>query len=195
MTPFLRRLQQLIPSARLLRRPVELLPYESDALTAFRCRPLAVVLVESRQEVIDCVRLCHRYDVPFVARGSGTSLSGGSVPVADGIVIALNRLQRILRLDVEQQLAVVEPGVVNLALSQAAAPYGLYYAPDPSSQSICTLGGNVAFNSGGAHCLRHGMTSNHVLGLEVVLADGQVVRLGSDSLESVGPDFTGLDPL
>lgn len=192
MTSFFAELAQLIPQRRLLRRPVELLPYESDALTAFRCRPLAVVLVETRQEVIDTVRLCHRHGVPFVARGSGTSLSGGSLPVADGIVIALNRLQKIIRIDAAQRIAVVEPGVINLALSQAAAPHGLYYAPDPSSQSICTLGGNIAFNSGGAHCLRHGMTSNHVLALEVVLADGEVMRLGSESQEQVGPDLTGL---
>jgi glycolate oxidase len=138
------------------------------------------------------VRLCHAAGVPFVARGSGTSLSGGSVPVEDGIVIALNRLNRILRLDPLDRVAVVEPGVINLDISTAAEPYGLYYAPDPSSQSVCTIGGNVAFNSGGAHCFRHGMTANHVLGLEVVLPDGEVVRLGGDSVEDVGADLTGL---
>jgi glycolate oxidase len=168
--------------------------YESDALTAFKTRPRAVVLPESQQEVIDTVKLCYQYEVPFVARGSGTSLSGGSLPIEEGIVIALNRLNRILKLDPEQRIAVVEPGVVNLHISQAAEPYNLYYAPDPSSQLICTIGGNLAFNSGGAHCLKYGMTSNHILGLKVVLADGEVVEFGGESLEGVGagPDLVGL---
>ncbi len=126
-----------------------------------------------------------------MARGSGTSLSGGSLPIREGIIIGLNRLNRVLELDPAERCAVVEPGVINLDLTALGAPHGLYYAPDPSSQSICTIGGNVAFNSGGAHCLRHGMTSNHVLGLKAVLPDGAVVELGSKSLEGVGPDLTG----
>ncbi len=166
--------------------------YESDALTAFRARPLAVVLIESADEVAWAVRLCAAAEVPFLARGSGTSLSGGSLPIRDGVVLAMNRLNRILEIDPVRRIAVVEPGVVNQAVSDAAAPWGLYYAPDPSSQSVCTIGGNLAFNSGGAHCLKYGMTSNHVLGLEVVLPDGEVVQLGGDSLEGVGPDLVGL---
>ena len=166
--------------------------FESDGLTAFRAKPRAVVIPESAEEVIETVRWCHEHAVPFVARGSGTSLSGGSLPVADGIVIALNRLNRILKIDPVERIAVVEPGVVNQHVSNAASPEGLYYAPDPSSQSICTIGGNLAFNSGGAHCLKYGMTSNHVIGCKVVLATGEVVTLGSESLETVGPDFTGL---
>jgi glycolate oxidase len=191
---FFKALSQLYPPERLLTQGVQLMAYESDALTAFRARPTAVVLPTTQQEVIETVRLCHAHGVPFVARGSGTSLSGGSLPVEHGIVIALNRLNRILKLDPEQRTAVVEPGVVNLHISEAAAPYGLYYAPDPSSQSICTIGGNVAFNSGGAHCLKYGMTSNHVLGLKVVLADGEVVEFGGESAEGVGvgPDLVGL---
>ncbi len=185
-------LAAIYPPERLLTGTSALVSYESDALTAFRTRPRAVVLAESRQEVIDTVRLCHEAGVPFVARGSGTSLSGGSVPVEDGIVIALNRLNRILRIDPVDRIAVVEPGVINLDISAAAEPFGLYYAPDPSSQSVCTIGGNVAFNSGGAHCFRHGMTANHVLGIEAVLPDGTVVRLGGESVEDVGPDMTGL---
>ena len=185
-------LAQLYPSNRLLTAPAQLAPFESDALTSFSARPKAVVIPESTEEVIETVRACHRYEVPFVARGSGTSLSGGSLPNPDGIVIAMNRLNHILRLDSEERIAVVEPGVVNLNISKAAAPYGLYYAPDPSSQQICTIGGNLAFNSGGAHCLKYGMTSNHVLGLKVVLPDGEVVRLGGESLESVDPDLVGL---
>ena len=181
----------LFPPKRLLQRSEQLAPYESDALTAFRTRPQAVVLVESQAEVIETVRLCHRHQVPFVARGSGTSLSGGSLPIADGIVIALNRLNRIISLDPVARTAVVEPGAVNLEVTRVAAAHGLYYAPDPSSQLICTIGGNIAFNSGGAHCLKYGMTSNHVLGIKAVLPDGEVVQLGSASLESVGPDLTG----
>jgi glycolate oxidase len=192
MADLLADLARIYPADRLLTRTPTLAPYESDGLTAFRARPRAVVLAESKVEVVHTVRLCHAAGVPFVARGSGTSLSGGSVPLEDGIVIALNRMNRIVRLDPIDRLAVVEPGVINLDISAAAEPHGLYYAPDPSSQSVCTIGGNVAFNSGGAHCFRHGMTANHVLGLEAVLPDGEVVRLGGDSVEAAGPDLTGL---
>jgi len=185
-------LARLVAPERLLTRPGALAAYESDGLTAFRARPRAVVIAESQDEVIELVRLCHAARVPFMARGSGTSLSGGAVPVEDGIVIALNRLNRIVQFDPDRRVAVVEPGVVNLAISTTGAPFGLYYAPDPSSQSVCTIGGNVAFNSGGAHCFRHGMTANHVLGIKAVLADGAVVVLGGDSLEHTGPDLTSL---
>ncbi|MEM7385474.1 MAG: FAD-linked oxidase C-terminal domain-containing protein [Verrucomicrobiota bacterium] len=185
-------LSAIYPPERLYTDQVHLAAYESDGLTAFRARPRAVVMPESADEVVRTVRWCHREGVPFVARGSGTSLSGGSLPVESGIVIALNRLNRILHLDPDQQIAVVEPGVVNLKVTEAARPHGLYYAPDPSSQQICTIGGNVAFNSGGAHCLKYGMTSNHVLGLKAVLADGEVVEFGGRSRESIGPDWTGL---
>ncbi|MXX52121.1 MAG: FAD-binding protein, partial [Chloroflexi bacterium] len=191
---FLGALSKIYPGERLLTRDVELLPYESDALTAFQTKPGAVVLPENADEVIATVRLCHEHSVPFVARGSGTSLSGGSLPIADGLTIALNRLNRIKRIDPQQRIAVVEPGVVNLHISQAAQPFGLYYAPDPSSQSICTIGGNIAFNSGGAHCLKYGMTSNHVLGMKVALADGSLTEFGGESLDGcgIGPDLVGL---
>ncbi len=186
------RLVGVLPPERWLTRPVELAAYESDALTAFRTRPVAVAVPETTNEVIALVRACHDERIPFVARGSGTSLSGGSLPVSDGIVITLNRLNRILRVDPAQRIAVVEPGVINTHVSVAAAAHGLYYAPDPSSQTICTIGGNVAFNSGGAHCLKTGMTANHVLGLKAVLATGEVVSWGGDSRERVGPDWCGL---
>ena len=150
------------------------------------------MLAETATEVVATVRACHAARVPFMARGSGTSLSGGAVPIEDGIVIALNRMNRVLRFDPDARVAVVEPGVVNLAVTALAAPHDLYYAPDPSSQSVCTIGGNVAFNSGGAHCFRHGMTANHVLGLHVVLGDGTLATLGGDSLEQCGPDLGGL---
>ncbi len=187
----LAELRAALPPARLLVQDAQLAPYESDALTAFKARPAAVVLAETQDDVVTAVRLCHRHGVPFVARGSGTSLSGGSLPVAEGVVIALNKLNRILRLDPEQRIAVVEPGVINLDVTKAAAPYGLYYAPDPSSQLICTIGGNLAFNSGGAHCLKYGMTANHVLGIKAVLPDGEIVQMGGESLESIGPDLPG----
>lgn len=188
----LHRLHALLPPGRVLHESAPLAAYESDALTAFRRRPLAVVVPETQDEVIALLRFCHAEKLPFVARGSGTSLSGGSLPVADGLVIALNRLNRVLRVDPDQRLAVVEPGVINLAVTAAGQPHGLHFAPDPSSQSICTIGGNVAFNSGGAHCLKYGMTSNHVLGLKAVLATGDVVAWGGESREQVGPDWTGL---
>ena len=188
----LRRLAALLPAGRVMAGPAQLAAYESDGLTAFQATPLAVVVPETADEVVTLVRFCHDEKLPFVARGSGTSLSGGSLPFAGGIVITLNRLNRILRVDPAQRIAVVEPGVVNLAVTAAAQPYGLHYAPDPSSQSICTIGGNVAFNAGGAHCLKYGMTSNHVLGLKAVLATGELVEFGGPSREQIGPDWTGL---
>src|SRR6266853_1276176 len=185
-------LAALLPAERLLRRPEQLAAYESDALTAFHASPLAVAVPETIEEVISLVRFCHKERLPFVARGSGTSLSGGSLPVTNGIVIAMNRLNHILKLDPDLRVAIVEPGVLNAQVSAAAAPHRLHYAPDPSSQSICTIGGNVAFNSGGAHCLKYGMTANHVLGLKAVLATGEVVEWGSASRETIGPDWCGL---
>ncbi|MEW5871160.1 MAG: FAD-linked oxidase C-terminal domain-containing protein [Chloroflexota bacterium] len=189
---FLTSLANVYPPERLLTQPAQLIPYESDALAAYHVRPLAVVIPETQDEVVETVRLCAQHKTPFVARGSGTGLSGGALPVEGGIVIALNRLNHILRLDPQERLAVVEPGVINLEVSKAAAVHGLYYAPDPSSQPICTIGGNLAFNAGGAHCLKNGVTSNHVLGIKAVLPDGEVVQLGGESLESSGPDLVGL---
>ena len=185
-------LRGIYPPKRILEGSAEIAPYESDGLTAFRARPLVVVLPETQEEIVETVRVCFREAVPFVARGSGTSLSGGSMPIKDGIVIGLNRMNRILRLDPEEKIAVVESGVINLSVSGAAAPFGLYYAPDPSSQQICTIGGNVAFNAGGAHCLKYGMTSNHVLKIKAVLPDGEIAEFGGESLESTGPDLVGL---
>ena len=186
------RLSQIFPPERLLSGPAELAPFESDALTAFREKPRAVVLAETAQDVIDTVQFCHHQKIPFLARGSGTSLCGGSLPVRDGIIIALNRMNKVLRYSPEERIAVVEPGVINLHVSELGFPDGLYYSPDPSSGPVCTIGGNVAFNSGGAHCLKYGMTANHVLALKAVLPDGEVVELGGESLESAGPDLTGM---
>lgn len=192
LTSALASLASRFPADRFLKSEAHLAAYESDGLTAFKARPQAIVIPETAEEVIETVKFCAEHKIPFVARGSGTSLSGGCLPVEDGIVIGLNRLNKILKLDPDERIAVVEPGVYNLDVSAAAAPHGLYFAPDPSSQQICTIGGNVAFNSGGAHCLKYGMTSNHVIGLKAVLATGEVVEFGGTSRESVGPDLTGL---
>lgn len=192
LTSLLDQLASLVPIDRLLTGDAQLSPYESDGLAAFRDRPGVVVLVESAAEVITTVRLCQEYGVPFVARGSGTSLSGGSLPIPGGVVIALNRLNRVLEYRPDQRTIVVEPGFVNLQVSQRAEIDGLYYAPDPSSGPVCTIGGNVAFNSGGAHCLKYGMTANHVLGIKAVLPNGEVVQLGGQSIEMVGPDLAGM---
>ncbi len=170
-------LRRALPDDAVVTDPAELRTYECDALTGWKAVPRAVVLPRSSAEVVAAVRACRDHRAPFVARGAGTGLSGGAVPVAEGIVIALSRMNRILDLDVANRRARVQPGVANLDVSRAAAPHGLYYAPDPSSQQVCTIGGNVAENSGGAHCLKHGFTVHHVLELEVVLASGEVVRL------------------
>ncbi len=191
-TAWISELAAIYPADRLLLQPAQLTPYESDALTAYRTRPAAVVIPETQDEVVEAVRVCARHGVPFVARGSGTSLSGGSLPIKDGLLIALNRLNRVVRLDPRERIVVVEPGIANLDVTKAAAPYGLYFAPDPSSQPVSTIGGNLAFNAGGAHCLKYGMTSNHVLGLKVVLPDGEVVQLGGESMENTGADLAGM---
>ena len=169
----------------------QLRTYECDGLTGHRVVPALVILAGSTQDVQEAVRLCARLDVPFVARGAGTGLSGGAVPVAEGVVISLQRMNRILEIDLESERVVVEPGVTNLAVTQAVSAEGYYYAPDPSSQQVCTIGGNVAENSGGAHCLKYGFTVNHVTGLDVVLADGELVQLGGKSLHSPDCDLLG----
>lgn len=189
---WVQELARIYPRGAWLADESALSAYECDGLTAVRQRPAVVVFPTTTEQVVATVKLCRRLGIPFVARGSGTSLSGGSVPVPGGVVLALNRMNRILELDPGNLRAVVQPGVINAQVSRAAEPYGLYYAPDPSSQVICTVGGNVAFNSGGAHCLKYGMTSNHVLGLKVVLPDGEVEQLGSGTLEVAGPDLPGL---
>lgn len=192
MSEFIAQLRKLFPADRLYEDDARLTPYVSDGLTVFRQKPAAVVMPISNEEIVETLKLCYEFEVPFVARGSGTSLSGGSMPIEEGIVISLNRLNRILELDPDNRTARVQPGVINSNISSAAAPHGLYFAPDPSSQTVCTIGGNLAFNSGGAHCLKYGMTSNHILGIKVALPDGEVVELGNDSLENAGPDCVGL---
>jgi len=169
-------LERAVGAAAVVSEPAQVRTYECDGLTGHRATPQAVVLPRTTAEVQAAVRVCHERGIPFVARGAGTGLSGGAVPVAEGIVIGLARMNAILEVDVPNRRVRVQPGVANLDVTRAVAPHGLYYAPDPSSQQVCTIGGNVAENSGGAHCLKYGFTTNHVLELEVVLADGEVVR-------------------
>src|ERR1700704_1843414 len=170
------------------REPEQLRTYECDGLTGHRVVPALVALPGNTAEVQAVVRICNEEGLPFVARGAGTGLSGGALPVAEGIVISLARLTRILEIDVERGQVVVEPGVANLDVTRAVAPEGFYYAPDPSSQQVCTIGGNVAENSGGAHCLKYGFTVNHVLAAEIVLPDGELVEL---SVWDDGPGLLG----
>jgi glycolate oxidase len=176
----------------LLCEPEDVRTYECDGLTNFRAVPLAVLLPSSTEEVRAILRVCHRERLPFVARGAGTGLSGGALPVANGIVISLARMNRILEVDLPNARVVVEPGVINLDVTRAVADVGYFYAPDPSSQSVCSIGGNVAENAGGAHCLKYGFTTTHVLGLEVVLPDGSPVHLGGKSLDAPGYDLSGV---
>jgi glycolate oxidase len=187
-----REIGELVGVGGVIAEPAQLRTYECDGLTGFRVVPALVVLPATTDEVAAVVRVCARERIPFVARGAGTGLSGGALPVADGIVIGLQRMRGILSIDTENQRAVVQPGVTNAGISAAVTAYDLYFAPDPSSQTVCTIGGNVAENSGGAHCLKYGFTTNHVLGLTFVPPDGSVVRLGGDSLDAVGPDLRAL---
>ena len=185
------RLRAAVGVERVLTDPGQLRTYECDGLANFRCSPGVVVLVESRQHVVDTVRLCADEGVPYVARGSGTGLSGGALPVADGVLIVLSRLRAIRSTSPDDQRVVVEPGVINMWVTREAAPHGLAYAPDPSSQQVCSIGGNLAENSGGAHCLKYGFTVNHVMGAEVVLSDASVVHLGGPAPEHPGYDLLG----
>jgi glycolate oxidase len=184
-------LRSLLGPDAVIAEPEQLKVYDCDGLTGWRAMPSLVVLPVSTGEVQAVVRLCDRLRIPFVARGAGTGLSGGALPVADGIVVSLSRMNRIIEIDLESQRIVVEPGVSNLAVTRAVEHDGWFYAPDPSSQQVCTIGGNVAENSGGAHCLKNGFTVNHVTGLKVVLPDGELVELGGKALESDGPDLLG----
>lgn len=186
------RIGRVIPRSRILAGAAHRAAYDSDAQTAYRCRAAAVVIPQSTDELVAIVRWCQAEAVPFVVRGSGTGLSAGATPIAEGLVIVTTSLDRIRSIDPHQRIAIVEPGVVNAHVSRAAAEHGLFFAPDPSSQPICTIGGNIGFNAGGAHCLKYGMTSNHVIGLKAVLATGEVVTWGGASRDGVGPDWTGL---
>jgi glycolate oxidase len=191
--PGLRReLETIVGAGGVLSDPEELLVYESDGLTLFRALADFVVFPTSAEQVAAVVRLANRESIPFVARGAGTGLSGGCLPAEGGLVISMMRMNRVLEVDYDNQLAVVEPGLVNLHLSWAVGPRGFYFAPDPSSQQACTIGGNIANNSGGPHTLKYGVTVNHVLGLEVVLPDGEIVWLGGRTRDALGYDLAGV---
>ncbi len=184
----LARLREIVEPAYVITHPHALSTYESDGLLQYRARPRAAVLPASGEEVQAVVRACWEAGVPWVARGSGSGLSGGAVPVEDGVLIGLSRMNRVLEVDLENGRVLVEPGVTNTAVSKAVAP-GFFYPPDPSSQIVCSIGGNVAENSGGAHCFKYGFTTNYVCGLEVVLPDGELVHLGGTELDRPGYDL------
>ena len=189
---FVDELRSALGADHVITEPEQLRVYECDGLTGHRAVPEVVALPDSTEDVQAVLRACHRERVPFVARGAGTGLSGGATPMAGGVVVSLARMDRILEIDLASQRIVVEPGVANLDVTRAVAADGHFYAPDPSSQQVCTIGGNVAENSGGAHCLKYGFTTHHVTGLTFVLPDGDVVEVGDKALDPDGPDLLGV---
>ncbi len=185
-------LRAFVPGEGVIASEREMRPYESDGLTAYRQMPMVVVLPGTTQQVSAVLGFCHSQGIKVVPRGAGTSLSGGALPLGDGVLLGMAKFNRIRDIDFDNRVAVVEPGVTNLAISQAVEHKGFYYAPDPSSQIACTIGGNVAENSGGVHCLKYGMTTNNVLGVEMVLMTGDVIRLGGKHLDAGGYDLLGI---
>jgi glycolate oxidase len=185
-------LRNIVPGEGVIADEREMRPYETDGLTAYRQLPMVVVLPDTTQQVSEVLRYCHDEGIKVVPRGAGTSLSGGALPLADGVLLGMAKFNKIREIDFDNRIAVVEPGVTNLAVSNAVAHEGFYYAPDPSSQIACTIGGNLAENSGGVHCLKYGMTTNNVLGCEIVLITGEVLRIGGKHLDAPGYDLLGL---
>jgi glycolate oxidase len=188
----IRALAKIVPAQGLIVDAEGRRTFETDALTAYRSLPLAVVLPASTEEVSKVLRFCHQNGIKVVPRGAGTSLCGGALPLEDAIVLGISRMSRVLAIDAANRVARVEAGITNIAISQAAAPQGFFYAPDPSSQLACTLGGNIATNSGGAHCLKYGVTVNNVQGVRIVLMDGEILDIGGDYLDAPGYDFLSL---
>ncbi|MCB1740042.1 MAG: FAD-binding protein, partial [Gammaproteobacteria bacterium] len=186
------RFAAFLPSASVLTEAEDLRPYECDGLTAYRRLPLIAVLPETTEQVRQIMRICSELGVPVVARGAGTGLSGGALPLERGVLLSLAKFNRILHVDTANRCAIVQPGVRNLAISEAVAALGFYYAPDPSSQIACSIGGNVAENSGGLHCLKYGLTVHNILKLQVVTVDGELVTIGSDALDTQGLDLLAL---
>lgn len=183
------KLNSFLPTSCILHQDQELTPYECDGLSAYRQRPMLVVLPENVDQVVQTLQLCSEIGVPVVARGAGTGLSGGALPLEDGVLLVLAKFNQILELDPLRRIARVQPGVRNLAISEAADPHDLYYAPDPSSQIACSIGGNVAENSGGVHCLKYGLTVHNVIQLKIVTIDGEILTIGSEGLDSPGYDL------
>ena len=190
--PIISKLEAILGKNGVIKRKDELLTYECDGLPQYRQRPAVVTLPTTTEQVAAIVKLCHDENIPWVARGAGTGLSGGALPVEDCILIVTARMKKILEVDYDNQRIVVQPGVINNWVTQAVAGAGFYYAPDPSSQIICSIGGNVAENSGGVHCLKYGTTTNHVLGLTIVTAEGEILKVGGKVPEMPGYDLTGL---
>jgi glycolate oxidase len=184
-------LRRIVPGEGVVAHENELRAFECDGLTAYRQIPLAAVLPSTTAQVAEVLRYCKANNVPIVPRGAGTSLSGGALPLAGGILLAMGKFKSILDIDLPNRCAVVQPGVTNLGISQAVRGHGLYYAPDPSSQIACTIGGNVAENSGGVHCLKYGLTTNNVIGVEIVTLDGEIIRLGGKHFDGPGYDLLG----
>src|ERR1022692_177127 len=185
-------LRTIVPGEGVIATEREMKPFETDGLTAYHQPPMVVVLPETTEQVSQVLRYCHDEGIKVVPRGAGTSLSGGALPLADGVLLGMAKFNRIRDIDFDNRVVVVEPGVTNLAVTNAVADAGFYYAPDPSSQIACTIGGNVAENSGGVHCLKYGMTTNNVLGCEIVLMNGDVIRLGGKHLDPGGYDLLGV---
>lgn len=190
--PIIKEFETVLGKNGVVQRREELLVYECDGLTSYRQRPAVVVLPKTTEEVAAAVKICDRHSIPWVARGAGTGLSGGALPVENCVLIVTALMRKILKIDLENQLVVVQPGVINNWVTQAVSGAGFYYAPDPSSQIVCSIGGNVAENSGGVHCLKYGVTVNHVLGLKLVLPDGSIVDVGGQIPEMPGYDLTGI---
>jgi glycolate oxidase len=188
----IRALRAFLPPESVLTDKEDLRPFECDGLSAYRQLPMVVVLPETIEQVLSIMRLCHAHQVPVVARGAGTGLSGGALPLADGVLLSLAKFKKIINIDAANAMATVQPGVRNLAISEAASGYGLYYAPDPSSQIACTIGGNVAENSGGVHCLKYGLTVHNILMLKVVTMEGELLTIGAETLDSPGYDLLAL---
>src|SRR5476651_563224 len=185
-------LRTIVPGEGVIAGEREMKPFETDGLTAYHQPPMLVVLPETAEQVSRILRYCHGEGIKVVPRGAGTSLSGGALPLADGVLLGMAKFNRVLDIDYENRVAVVQPGVTNLGITGAVEQAGFYYAPDPSSQIACTIGGNVAENSGGVHCLKYGLTTNNLLGCEIVLMSGEVVRLGGKGFDAAGYDLLGI---
>jgi glycolate oxidase len=185
-------LRSIVPGEGVVDTIIEMRAFETDGLTAYRNLPLVVVLPETVEQVSSALKYCNDHNVRVVPRGSGTSLSGGALPLEDAVLLVMSRFNRILEIDYPNRVVVAQPGVTNLGISNAVEEAGFYYAPDPSSQIACSIGGNVAENAGGVHCLKYGLTANNVLGVEMVLMDGEIVRLGGKHLDSEGYDLLGV---
>jgi glycolate oxidase len=190
--PIIKQFEAAVGKTGVVQRKEELLTYECDGLTSYRQRPAVVVLPRTTEEVAEVIKICDRNQIPWVARGAGTGLSGGALPVENCVLVVTALMRKILKVDLENQRVVVQPGVINNWVTQTVSGAGFYFAPDPSSQIVCTIGGNIAENSGGVHCLKYGVTTNHVLGLKLVLPDGSIADVGGEIPEMPGYDLTGL---